>query len=412
MIWPISKIFQRKAQIANNDFYREFFAAIESKTGVVVNSRTAQEAISFMAGARVIAEGIAQVPCKIFRKQNGRRLPAEDRTIFALLNDAPNDWQTSYDFFETMGLHLVFCGNFFAFKNIVRGEVVELLPYEPQQVTVTRNGWETTYEVTTAEGKPAPVPAANMWHVRGPSWNTWMGLEGVKLAREAIGLALATEEYGARLFREGAQMKGILSSDQIPNETKAKEARAAWEAANPKGMPGAGSTAIVWGGLKYQAMAMLNDQAQFNETRRLQIEEVCRSLRIMPIMVGHTSDKASTYASAEQMFLAHAVHSMGPWYRRIEKSIDKFLLTEKDRKSGHYAKFITNALMRSAAKDRAEYFARALGSGGSPAWMAQDEVRELEELDPMGGEAAKLPVATNMPKATGNPEETTGGGNE
>jgi HK97 family phage portal protein len=338
---------------------------------------------------------LAHVPCKVFQKKNDRRLPAENLSLYELLNDSPNEWMTSYDFFEAMGLHLTFCGNFFAFKNITRGRIVELLPYEPQTVTVTRKSWETFYEVTTADGKKNPVPAANMWHVRGPSWNTWYGLEGVRLAREAIGLALATEQHGAQTFKNGTSLSGILTTDQVLSKEKAKELREAW-VEQYAGLQKAGGTAVTWGGLKYQVIAMMNDQAQFNETRRMQIEEVCRSLRIMPIMVGHTSDKASTYASAEQMFLAHAIYSMGPWYRRIEKSIDKFLLTPEERKTGCYTKFIINALMRSAARDRGEYYGKALGSGGSPAWMTPDEIRELEELDPMGGEAAKLPTPTNV----------------
>lgn len=403
MIWPLNKIFRFQAKITSADISREFWAAYESKTGISVNWRTAQQAITYMAGARVIAEGLAQVPCKIFQEKDDRRRPAKNMPLYGLLADSPNEWMTSYDFFEQMGLHLVFCGNFFALKNIVAGQVFELLPFEPQMITVTRDGWKTLYEITTSDGEKKPVPAANMWHVRGPSWSGWYGLEGVKLAREAIGLALATEEHGARTFKNGAQVAGLLTTDQTLNKEKAKELRDSW-IEQYGGLKNSGGVAVTWGGLKYQTMAMLNDQAQFTETRRLQIEEICRALRIMPIMVGHTSDKASTYASAEQMFLAHAIYSMGPWYRRIEKSIDKFLLTPEERKAGFYTKFIINALMRSAARDRGEYYGKALGSGGSPAWMTQDEVRELEELDPMGGDAAKLPVATNLPQPASQEE--------
>ena len=125
--------------------------------------------------------------------------------------------------------------------------------------------------------------------------------------------------------------------------------------------------------------------------------------RVMPIMVGY-SDKTSTYASAEQMFLQHVVHTLSPWYGRIEQSADAHLLTETERKSGLYFKFVAAGLLRGALKDRAEYFARALGSGGGPAWMSQDEVRALEELNPMGGEAAALPPTIGRdPAPTANP---------
>jgi phage portal protein BeeE len=121
----------------------------------------------------------------------------------------------------------------------------------------------------------------------------------------------------------------------------------------------------------------------------------------MPIMVGN-SDKAATYASSENMFLAHVVHTLMPWYARIEQSAAVNLLSDKERASGLYFAFVAQALMRGASKDRAEYFAKALGSGGSPAWLTQDEVRALEEFNPMGGVAAALPIATNISKGTEN----------
>jgi len=361
------------------------------------------EAVTAMACARVIAEGLAQVPCKLFRKQGSTRTTAEDHRLYSLLDDSPNTWMTSFEFFETMGLHLVFCSNFYAFVNRYRGEVLEILPYEPQHVHVEREGFDLRYWVTsTLSGGGTTrieVPVANMWHVRGPSWNSWQGLEGVKLAREAIGLAISTEEHGAKTFRNGAKIGGVLSTDQVLSKDKAREIREAWEETYG-GAENAGKTAVVWGGLKYMATSMLNDQAQFIETRKFQVEEVCRAFRVMPIMVGY-SDKTATYASAEQMFIAHAVHTLGPWYRRVEKSAKKFLLTERERDAGYYVKFMANALMRTSAKDRAEYYAKALGSGGSPAWMCQDEVRDWEELNPMGGSAGELPKATNVTSSAG-----------
>lgn len=390
----IGGIFQRKRIDSSEALMREVFGYIESKSGVSVTWKTAMEAVTAMACARVIAEGLAQIPCKVFRDTNGSKAPATDLPLYRMLHDSPNDWMTAYELFETMGLHLVFCGGFYASITRVRGRIVELLPWEPQNVTVKRDGWDLSYEVISTDGQRIPVPASDMWHVRGPSWNTWMGLEGVKLAREAIGLAVATEEHGARIFQNGAKIGGVLSTDQMISKEKSREIREAWEEAYG-GNDKTGKIAVVWGGLKYSATAMLNDQAQFNETRRFQVEEVCRSMRVMPIMVGY-SDKTATYASAEQMFLAHVIHTMGPWYRRIELSAMKYLLTEQERDAGNYVRFVTNALLRGAAKDRADYFSKALGAGGSPAWMTQDEVRDLEELDRMGGSAGKLPIPTNV----------------
>ena len=153
-------------------------------------------------------------------------------------------------------------------------------------------------------------------------------------------------------------------------------------------------------------MTYNNTDLQYIETRKFQVEEICRAFGVMPIMVGY-SDKTATYASAEQMFIAHVVHTMGPWYVRIENSANMNLLSKSDRASGLYVKFIVNGLMRGAAKDRAEFYSKALGAGGGPAWLTQDEVRELEEYNPMGGNAGILREPSNVGKT---PDQTPGKG--
>ena len=379
-----------------------------SKSGARVSWQTALQVSTALACARVIAEGLAQVPFKVFQDVDGKKRVATDHAAYNLLAVRPNEWQTSFELREQIGLHLVFCGGAYIWKNVFRGEVVELLPYEPQNVTVKRSGWDLQYEVKTDEGKIISIPADQMWHIRGPSWNGWMGLESVKLAREALGLSLATEEHAARMFSNGARVGGVLSTDGSLKPDQVKDLRESWERTQG-GNSNAFKTAILWGGLRWAPMGMQNDHAQLVELRRLQVEEVCRALRVMPIMVGAT-DKTATYASAEQMFLAHVVHTLGPWYGRVEQSADVNLLTESDREKGYYTKFMPQGLMRGAHKDRAEYYAKALGSGGSPAWMTQDEIRALEELNPMGGTAAELPKPTSLggtpPKGENNASAT------
>lgn len=388
---------ERKSSGSSMEEIREMLAGLQggSKSGATVNWQTALAVSTAFACARVIAEGLAQVPFKLFRElpDGGRQVESGHR-LHDLLSVKPNDWQTSYEFRETLGLHLVFAGGGYVFVNRVGGKIVELLPYTPNQVTVKRDGWEVGYEITTEDGQRIPIPASQMWHLRGPSWDGVLGLDAVRLGREAIGLALATEEHGARMFSNGARVGGVLSTDASLKEDQVKLLRDSWEKTQG-GVANAFKTAILWGGLKWSPMAMPNDQAQLIEQRRFQVEEICRHFRVMPIMVGF-SDKAATYASAEQMFLAHVVHTLGPWYARIEQSADAFLLTEAERSAGLYFKFIVAGLMRGAHEARANYYSKALGAGGSPAWMTQDEVRALDDLNPMGGAAAVLPEPTNV----------------
>jgi HK97 family phage portal protein len=136
---------------------------------------------------------------------------------------------------------------------------------------------------------------------------------------------------------------------------------------------------------------MTGVDSQHLETRKHQIEEICRHMRVIPLMVQH-SDKTATYASAEQMFIAHVVHTIAPWATRFEQSAEANLLAPGEDVD---IRFNLKSLMRGAAKDRAEYYAKALGSGGSPAWMTQNEVREDDGLDAIEG-ADALPQPANM----------------
>ena len=385
----------REAKAINKaDLALELLGGMASKSGASVTWQTALQITTAFACARVIADGLAQVPLKLYRDlpQGGKEVAA-DEPLHALLSAMPNAHQTSFEFREQLALHLVFCGQAIVWKNRIGSKTVELLVYEPQNVTVKRDGWALSYRITTAEGRQIPVPADEIWHLRGPSWDGFVGLEAVRLAREALGLALVTEEHSARMFSNGARLSGILTAEG-PKPKDADAMRESWQQTYA-GVANAFKTALLWGGPKYQPTAQANDEAQLLEQRRFQIEEVCRFARVLPIMVGHY-DKAMTFASAEQMFLAHVVHTLGPWYARLEQSADAHLLTEKQRAAGLYFKFLPQGLMRGAHKDRAEYFAKALGAGGSPAWMTQDEVRELDELNPQGGAAATLREPSNV----------------
>ena len=363
--------------VSRSETLRELFGGgSHSKSGAAVNWKTALEVTTVLACVRVIAEGIAQVPFKLFLSQGGQRNPANDHPLYALLATKPNAWQTSFEFREQIALHLVLCGNAYVWINRLRGRVLELLPYAPGNVTVKRDrdGWIVGYSVSMYDGRLVEIPADDMWHLRGPSWDGVVGLESVRLAREAIGLALATEEHGARMFSNGARVGGVLSTDGgKPSDDQLKLMREGWQRTQG-GNANAYKTAVLWGGMKWTPVGMPNDQAQLLEQRRFQVEEACRALRVMPIMVGH-ADKTATYASAEQMFLAHVVHTLGPWYARIEQSADANLLTDAERAQGYYSKFMAQGLMRGSTQARADFYTRLYGIGA----LNPNEIRELEE---------------------------------
>lgn len=351
--------------------------AYASKSGQNIGWQTALRVSTVLACAVVVADGLAQIPLKLYhRSQNGNRGPAEDHPAYDLLNTAPNDYQTSFEFMQTIGIHLMICGNAYVWKNYVRGRLAELLILDPSWISLDRNGWETTYTVTTDEGLMYTLGPNDVWHIRDRSWNGWRGMDAVSLAREAIGLAMATEEHGSRLFKNGATVGGILSTDQDLKQAQRDELRASWNARHG-GSENAFSTAVLWGGMKWHPMGADNEKTQYLELRKHQVEEICTSMGVLPIMVGH-ADKTATYASAEAMFKAHQVKTMQPKYRMITTSADKALLTPEERRQGYYFKFTVNALMYANAKDRAEYWWKLWQMGA----ITPNEIREFDEKNP------------------------------
>jgi len=372
----------KEVKISSRDLMNEIFRGRESRSGEPVTVKTALDVTTVFDCVRVIAEGISQVPFRLFQEANGKRKPAKDHPLFDVLHRKPNPWQTSFEYRETKMFHALLTGNAYSFKNMVgsRREIRELIPIEPNRVEVKQLPDLTlVYIITAPNGEKKTFPQDMIWHIKGPSWNSWLGLEAVTLAREAIGLAISTEATQSDLHKNGVQTSGTYSVDSVL-EVDQYEVLQKWIAENFNNS----GPMILDRSAKWSSNQMSGVDAQHLETRKLQIEEVCRAFRVMPIMVGH-SDNTGTYASAEQLFIAHVTHTLSPWYVRIEQSVNANLLTDADRKKGIFAKFTVQALLRGAAKDRAEVFARALGSGGSPAWMTQNEIRALEEMDSIEG---------------------------
>ena len=396
-LWPFSRKSNEDGSVRHSlDLFRLLAGWMGTKSGASVSHKSALEVSAVLACARVISEGIAQVPFKVYRQDGGNVVPATDHPLYSVLHRKPNGWMTSFELRETMAIHCILTGNAFAFINRLRGGVAEIIPIPPGSVSVKqKDNYSLEYTVTAPNGKAMPVPQAAIWHWRGPSWDAVSGMDVVKLAREAIGLAMSAEESQARIQKTGAAISGTYSVEGTLNAEQYKAMRA-WLDKEFDGAANLGKTKLLDRNAKFHPQSMTGIDAQLLETRKHQIEEICRAFRVMPIMAGY-SDKAATYASAEQMFLAHVVHTLSPWYERIEQSAECNLLTAKEVSDGYFVKFNAAGLMRGSHKDRSEYFAKALGAGGSPAWMTQDEVRALEELNPMGGDAALLPKPTNVP---------------
>jgi HK97 family phage portal protein len=236
--------------------------------------------------------------------------------------------------------------------------------------------YELTYQVTDRDGTVTTYPRDQILHLRGPSWNGFAGMNAIHLAREAIGLAIATEETHARLHSNGAKPGGLLSFEKELGKA-AKDRLKALAAENLAGLGNAFKTLVLDNGAKWTPFTMTGVDGQHIETRKFQIEEICRDLGVFPQMVGH-SDKTSTFASAEAFFLAHVIYSLQPWIENWQQVFARDLFPDEDDIS---AEFSVQGLLRGDHKTRAEFYAAGIVNG----YFTRNEVRKWENLNPIEG---------------------------
>lgn len=410
MAWyDFARRLGRKAATSTEDIIRELYGWRKSITGRAVNADTALQVSTVFACLRVIGNGMAQVPIKLMRVQEvggkTRRLPARHHPLYDLIGARPNPWQTSWDFRQTMSWHVELGGNFIAFKNAPLGEVREIIPFDPGRVRVKREDDLTLrYFVRGDSGAEIEFPAEAILHVRGPSWNSWNGIQVIAAAREAVGLSMALEETQARLQKNGGRPLGGWSVDGKLNPEQYKDLRK-WLDQEYAGIENAGKIAIMDRNAKWYTTQMSGVDSQLRESRRDQIEEVCRFFGVMPIMVGY-SDKAATYASAEQMFLAHAVHCLSPRWSMYEQALDAQLLTDRERAEGYYFDFVEEGMIRGSAKDTKDTILGYVNGGV----MTPNEGREKLDLNPDDDQASdRLRIPVNVAQETPGPDDTPEG---
>lgn len=392
------RIFGREKKLTSLDLWRELYGGKETKSGQRVTTETALQVAAVFACLRVLADGISQVPLKLFQESGKTRNPAKEHPLYRVLARRPNDWQTSYEWRETMMFHAGLCGRHVSFINRVRGQVVELIPFEPHKVEVKRKDYALTYEVTSDSGRKQVFPAESILHIRGPSWDSWNGLDVIRVAREAIGLGQAIEEQQAGFYSKGAQPSAVLSVDGKLTEDQYKKLKK-WIDQEHAGARNSGVPMVLDNGAKWMQTSMAGADAQTLEQRKHQVEEICRAFRVMPIMIG-LADKVATYASAEQMFLAHVVHTLSPWYSRLEQVLESSLLTDKEVADGYYIKFVEEGLLRGSLDATAKFLQTMSGSG----IMTRNEAREKLDMNPLPGLDEPL-TPVNM--VAGDPPRTS-----
>ena len=364
--------------------YRFFMGS--STSGKRVNERSAMQMTAVYSCVRILSEAVAGLPLHLYQyTDKSSREKAVENPLYFLLHDEPNTEMTSFVFRETLMTHLLLWGN--AYSQIIRngkGEVVGLYPLMPDRMTVNRDEKGQLYyeymvssdDAKTLKGGTVRLSPYDVLHIPGLGFDGLVGYSPIAMAKNAIGLAIAAEEYGSKFYANGATPSGIL---EYPGTVKEPDkVRESWNAGFG-GSSNAHKIAVLEEGMKYTPISISPNEAQFLETRKFQINEIARIFRVPPHMVGDL--EKSSFSNIEQQSLEFVKYTLEPWLVRWEQAMQRSLIPQDD-KSKYFIKFNVDGLLRGDYQSRMQGYATARQNG----WMSANDIRELENLDRIPGE--------------------------
>jgi len=380
---------------------------IGTASGVMVSDEGALAYGAVLACVRVLSESVATLPCILYERMErdghaGKRR-ASEHPLYRVLHTQPNPEMTSFEFWEMAIVHLLLWGNFYA-EIVVdgRGEVSALWPIPPRMVTPRRLADKRlVYDLEIPED-PRTFDAERVFHVASMRTNGLKGLSVVGQAREAIGLGMAAERYGASVFGNGVVPGGVLEHPGALSDGAYERLQATWKDRH-QGLENAHRLAILEEGMKYSRIGVPPEDAQFLETRKFQRSEIAGMFRVPPHMIGDL-DRA-TFSNIEHQSTEYVMYSLQPWLRRIEARALVSLLLRRDQKR-FFAEFLVDGLLRGDSVSRNQAYSTARQWG----WMSVNEIRQRENMNPVdGGDIFLQPM--NMVEA-GNDEESGTTGSE
>lgn len=356
-------------------------------SGKPVNERTAMQTTAVYACVRILAEAIASLPLHVYEYQDdgGKKL-VHDHPLYYLLHDEPNPEMTSFVFRETLMSHLLIWGN--AYAQIIRdgaGRVLGLYPLLPDKMEVQRDDRGNIYYVYSRNSDENPMfkeygniklKAEDVLHIPGLGFDGLIGYSPIAMAKNAVGMTLACEEYGASFFANGANPGGVLEHPGVLKDLS--KVRESWNSVY-RGVNNAHKIAVLEEGMKYQQIGIPPEEAQFLETRKFQINEIARLYRIPPHMVGDL-DKSS-FSNIEQQSLEFVKYTLDPWVIRWEQSLQKSLLLPGE-KGKYFIKLNVDGLLRGDYQSRMNGYAVGRQNG----WFSANDIREMENMNPIPDE--------------------------
>ena len=348
----------------------------DTASGKRVNERTAMTVTSVYACVRILSEAIASLPLHVYRyRADGGKERCVDHPLYYLLHDEANPEMTSFVFRETLMAHLLLHGN--AYAQIIRdgrGQALALYPLLPNKMTVDRDDAGRLVYKYLKDGRQVPLRREDVLHIPGLGYDGVVGYSPIAMAKNSVGLALATEEFGATFFSNGANPGGVLESPGVISDPE--RLKESWH--SQFSGKRAHSIAVLEEGLKFHSIGIPPEQAQFLETRKFQLTEIARIFRVPPSMIGDL-DRA-TFSNIEHLSLDFVKFTLGPWVARWEACLRQALLLPGEKR-GVFIKFNLDGLLRGSYKERMDGYAVGIQNG----FFSINDVRELEDMNPAPG---------------------------
>lgn len=389
----------RSASLQSESQWNGFVVGGPSKAGVRVDERSVLSLPATMQALRVLSGVFAATPRHYYRREEAGRQRLADDPLARLIHDAPNAYQTAYDFFELYLQDLLLSGNFYAYvSRNFRGQPVALTRLKPWTVKVAEyfdraEGYTLFYDATLPDGSSGRFPAREVLHVRGMSRDGLVGLNPLQYMRDAFGGAIATSDFAARYWEDGARPSVVLTTESKTSPETREAIRADYKrlyhGANRE------AVAVMDQGLKPEFLSHDNQEAQFIETRTFQVVEIARAWGVPPHLIFELS--RATFSNIEQQSLEFITFHLGPHYVRLEQA-----LTRAFAAPGHYFEHLTDALVRGDLKSRMEayWYQRQMGM------VSADELRARENMNSIGGDAGEERWRPSNMTIAGTPVET------
>ena len=387
---------QQNATLKEPEWWRQMLAINSSTAGVNVTIDTALRISAVYACVRILSETIASLPVKVYEATQDGRKEIIDHPLKFVLGTVSNEEQTAYELRQFFCTNLLLHGNAYCQKVVSRGVIRELVPLYSRHMYVDRTPEGKLVFDYQETGNAKVFNARDLWRTSGLSLNGVTGLSPIGYQRESLGLTSALDQQAARQFSNGAKIPGVLEFPEVLSDDQIERIKKQFEDSY-SGSENSWKTLILESGMKYTAVGMNNQDAQFIEIRKAQIAEIARWYGV-PLHRLAELDKA-TFSNIEHQSIEFVRDTLRPWLVNIEQTIARDILTARERQT-IFVSHVVEGLLRGDIKSRFEAYGKAINDG----WMSRNEVRVLENRNKEDGLDEFL-VPMNMSDANQTEEQ-------